>query len=159
MSFLRYPTGESGMVVELFSRRPYIKILFCRFTIYHFPFSEPRKFLGKFPEISWKFLGKLPEISRKIPLPPIYPPIYPPYPSPHLIYNIHPPSPLTPPYIPNPFSRKCKSNVFRRFFPTTFICIRIRTVCTVCIYRNLLVLSQFNMNTILDRYCMVQYNS
>ena len=32
--FLRYSTGESGMIVELFSHRPFMKILFCRITMW-----------------------------------------------------------------------------------------------------------------------------
>ena len=88
MSFLRYSTGESDMIVELFSRRPFIKILFSHLTISISRFriienfSEiSRKFSGNFPEISRKFLGNLPD-----PHPP--PTTHPPCPPPPPIANI-----------------------------------------------------------------------
>ena len=63
ITFLRYLTGELGMISELFSRRSFIKILFSyltisisrfRITIY---FSE---ISAKFPKNFQKFSGKLP---------------------------------------------------------------------------------------------------
>ena len=85
LSFLRCSTYESGMIVELFSDRPFIKILFSRFTI---SFSRFRitmilpEISRKFPENSRKILGNFPEFS--LPL------IHQYSPTPHLI---HPQSP------------------------------------------------------------------
>ena len=64
LPFLRYSTGESGMIVKLFSHRPFIKILFCRLTIW---ISRFPKIL---PEISYRFFRIFLKISRKIPTPP-----------------------------------------------------------------------------------------
>ena len=52
--FLRYSTGESGMVSELFSFKNFVKILIFRFTIFIFVFfnhvSDIKKNIGgKFP--------------------------------------------------------------------------------------------------------------
>ena len=90
--FLRYSTGVSGIIVELFSRRPYIKISFCRFTISISRF--------RIPGISRKYPGNFSEISRKFHLP-----SHPPPPTP-LTHPIHPPTPLIPYRTSNPFSSK-----------------------------------------------------
>ena len=74
LHFLNYSTGELGMIVELFSRRPFIKILFCHVTIWISRFRITTHFTGNFPEISQKFpgisrfcSGNFLEISRKFP--------------------------------------------------------------------------------------------
>ena len=83
LPFLRYSTGESGMIVELFSHRPFIEILFSRFKIWVSRF----RITDHFQEISAKFPGNFPEISRKIPTPPPTPLTHPP---------CHSPTPNTP---------------------------------------------------------------
>ena len=77
--FLSYSTGESGMIVELFSRRLFIKILFCRPTILIFRFRITEYFIKNFRKF------------QKIPTPPPTPLTHPPY---------HSPPPNTPNYEP-----------------------------------------------------------
>ena len=79
----RYSTGESGMIVELFSRRPFIKILFCRFKILIFRFLIITYFTENFTEISQKFLRNFSENSYPPPTPLTYPPYHPPRPNTH----------------------------------------------------------------------------
>ena len=55
LSFLRYSTSESVMIMELFPYKPYMKILFSHFIISFFPFSDLRKFSRDFTEISQNF--------------------------------------------------------------------------------------------------------
>ena len=61
LSFLIYSTGESGMIVELFSHRPFIKYILSSHNM-GFPFSDHRTFYRKFPrnfrENFQKFLWK-----------------------------------------------------------------------------------------------------
>ena len=78
LPFLRYSTGGSGMIVELFSHRPFIEILFCRLTIWISRFLITEHFPGNFREISAKFFENFPEIS--------YIPLLPPSPTPHITY-------------------------------------------------------------------------
>ena len=57
ITFLRYSTGELGMISELFSRRPFIKILFSHLTISISRFRIIiyfRKFPRNFREIFFK---------------------------------------------------------------------------------------------------------
>ena len=85
LHFLRYLTGGFSMIVGLFSHRPFIKILFCRFTISISRFRITTHFTENFPKISQKFLGKflLPHL--------------PPLPTPHPTHPHPPPtSPNTP---------------------------------------------------------------
>ena len=56
LPFLKYLTGESGMIVELFSHRSFIKILFCRVTIWVSRFRITEHFIGNFQKFSGKFL-------------------------------------------------------------------------------------------------------
>ena len=75
LTFLRYSTGESGMIVGSFWWRPYIKILFCRYALSYWssrssstsPVEIPEN-PGNLSEITGKFHGKSPsrEISQKI---------------------------------------------------------------------------------------------
>ena len=78
LPFLRYSTGGSGMIVELFSHRPFIKILFCRSTIWISRFRITEHFPGNFREISANFFGNFSENS--------YIPLLPPSPTPHITY-------------------------------------------------------------------------
>ena len=121
MHFLRYSTGELGMISELIFCRPIVKIL-----IYHFTISI--LVIGPFPEISGKFRGNIrnfpgnfPEISQNFPHPP-YPPPYPTYPS----LPTHPlPLPIHPlppyPQLQVDLSRECVFCAIPPFFPPPFI--------------------------------------
>ena len=84
LTFLRYSTSESGMIVEFFSCRPYIEILFSRPTIRFPVFGSPEnsgKFLGNFSEISRKFPENFPTPTHHpSPIPthtPSHPPLIP----------------------------------------------------------------------------------
>ena len=74
LPFLRYSTGGSGMIIELFSHRPFIEILFCRLTMWISRFRITEHFPGNFREISAKIFENFSENS--------YTPTYPPYPPP-----------------------------------------------------------------------------
>ena len=73
LKFLRYPTGGSGMISELFFWRPIEKFLCSRYAISfwrslkggwsHAKIQENSR---KIPEISRKIPGKFPDILRKI---------------------------------------------------------------------------------------------
>ena len=56
LQFLKYLTGGSGMISRLFSCRPIVKILICRFTISSFMIIYQRKFPGNFVKTSGKSL-------------------------------------------------------------------------------------------------------
>ena len=58
LHFIWYSTSESMMIMELFSNKSYMKILFSRFIISFFPFSDLQKFFKNFTEISQNFHGK-----------------------------------------------------------------------------------------------------
>ena len=70
LHFLSYSTGELGMIVELFSRRPFIKMLFCHVTIWISRFRITTHFTGNFPEISPKIFENFSENSYTHHLPP-----------------------------------------------------------------------------------------
>ena len=110
--FLRYSTGESGMIVELFSQRLFIKILFCRPTISISRFRITTYFTGNFPEISRKFFGNFPENS--------WPPTYPPYLPPISFTHTQPPKPWTHPELQIQFSQMHIFCWIMPFFPTGF---------------------------------------
>ena len=74
LSFLRYPTGGSGMISELFFWRPIEKFLCSRYAISFWrslkggwPHAKIQEISRKIPGNFRKFPGKFPEISRKIP--------------------------------------------------------------------------------------------
>lgn len=69
LPFLRYSTGQSGMTVELFSRRSFIKILFSLLTISISRF----RITGTFPEIYRKFLENFLPPTYTLTHPPISP--------------------------------------------------------------------------------------
>ena len=71
LNFLRYWAGGFSMISELFSFRPTVKILICRFKISILVLGTNRKIPGKLQN----FPGKFPKIPSKIPQPP---------PNPHL---------------------------------------------------------------------------
>ena len=83
LPFLRYSTSESGMIVGLFYRRPFIKILF-----YHCTISISRfLIITHFPRNFFRNLSKIfSEFSRKIPTSPPIPLTHTPY---------HPPPPIS----------------------------------------------------------------
>ena len=114
LPFLRYSTDGSGMIVELFSRRPFIKILFYRFTILVSHFLITIYFTGNFPEIFRNFFRNFSKISYTSP-----------------IYLTHTPIPLTPTPTPHirthselqtPFSQYSIFGPKYRFFSNPFIC-------------------------------------
>ena len=115
--FLRYSTGESGMIVGLFSHRPFIKILFCRLTIWISRFRITEHFTGNLLEIFRKFSENSSENSYVI--------TYPPYPPPMpLTYTQHPKL-WTQSELHIHFSQKHNLNLFWCLFPTPFTCIYI----------------------------------
>ena len=72
--FLRYPTGGSGMISELFFWNPIEKNICCDYVISFWRslgvgWSEPKspEIYGRFPGESRKILGNFPEISGKFP--------------------------------------------------------------------------------------------
>ena len=93
--FLSYSTGELGMIVELFSRRPFIKILFCHVTIWISRFRITTHFPGNFPKISPKIFGNFSENSYTHHLPPS--------PTPHITHPHPIPEPVNPLRTLNPF--------------------------------------------------------
>ena len=109
LSFLWYSTGESGMIVRLFSCKPFIKFLFCRYAISFSRFRITVHFPGNFPEIS----GNLPEIS--------WSPTYPPYPPPILYTHTQYPKPWSHSELQIHFSQKHNISLIVEVFPTTFI--------------------------------------
>ena len=117
LPFLRYSTGESGMILELFSHRPFIKTLFCRLTIWISRFRITEYFIGNFLEISRKFSGNFSENS--------YTPTYPPYPPPTPLTHTQHPKLWTHSELQIHFSQKHNLNAFARLFPTPFTCIYI----------------------------------
>ena len=73
MEFLRYSTGELGVISGLFSRRPFIKIYFFHFTILISRFRITEYFPRNFPENFRKFSGKfLTPHLPPVPTPPCY---------------------------------------------------------------------------------------
>ena len=111
----RCSTDESGVIVELFSRRLFIKILFCCTTILISRFRITKYF----SEILLKFFKILIKISRKFPA---YLPT-PPHPSPISPTPTHPPHPWTHLELQTWFSRQFVFSQIYRVFPTPFIYI------------------------------------
>ena len=116
LHFLRYSTGESGMISGFQFCRPFVKILISRFKISLFPFQEPRKIPGKFrkfsanfPKIFRKFIGIFPTPTPTLPTHPPYPPPirFTSIPLPHTELQVH-------------FSRFFVFPQNARLFPTPF---------------------------------------
>ena len=87
MDFLRYSTGELGMISGLFSRRPFIKILFSHFT----KLISRFRIIHIFREISAKFSRKFSKIFGEN----SWSPPNPPHPFPKLFTHTQPPKPWT----------------------------------------------------------------
>ena len=114
LTFLRYSTSESGMIVEFFSCRSYIEILFSRPAIRFSRFRIPRTFR----EISRKIPGNFSENSRKFPgnfpTPTHHPPTHPyPYPTSSTSDPVYPSRTL------NRFISKCQFSSKYAFFNHT----------------------------------------
>ena len=112
MKYLRYSTDELGMISVLFSRIPFIKILFYHLTILISRFRITMYFLGNFPEISPKFSEKFRENSRY--------PTYTPYPPPMLCTHTQYPKPWTHSELQIQFSRNSIFGQKVRFFSDPF---------------------------------------